>query len=150
MSSQHLIKSGTQENMIMIFKKAIPEDLRLLPNKDYNLAGQFIGVNKTEFNTPNQPMCRFWIPEIEYHRAESAARCSYGANRSTAAKHSKVEHDPNNPLHYLSGPREHTPSPIDYEILKPFFCWLPTKLIKKTFENSTQYGTLPQSEHSTV
>ena len=51
---------------------------------------------------------------------------------------------------YLFGPREHTPSPIDYEILKPFFCWLPTKLIKKTFENSTQYGTLPQSEHGNL
>ena len=56
------------------FKKAIPEDLHLLPNKDYNLAGQFIGVNKTEFHNPNEPKYRFWIPEIEYHRAEIVAR----------------------------------------------------------------------------
>ena len=41
------------------FKSNIPDDLHLLPNKDYNLAGQFIGVNKTEFNRPDEPMIRF-------------------------------------------------------------------------------------------
>ena len=103
------------------FKKAIPEDLHLLPNRDYNLAGQFIGVNKTEFNQTDEPMIRFLIPETDYHRAEIAAKCSYDAKLSKAAKHSKVAHTSNSPLHCLSGPREHTPSPIDYEILKPFF-----------------------------
>ena len=89
------------------------------------------------------------IPETDYHRAEVVARCSYGAKLSKASKHSKIAHS-NSPHQYLFGPKEHTPSPIDYEILKPFFCWLPTKLIKKTFENSTQYGTLPQSEHGNL
>ena len=94
-------------------------------------------------------MFRFWIPETDYHQAEVAARCSYGVKRSKTTQ-SKAPHASNQPLHCLSGPREHAPSPIDYEILKPFFCWLPTKLIKKTFDNSTQYGTLPQSEHGNL
>ena len=104
------------------FKKAIPEDLHLLPNRDYNLAGQLIGINKTEFNSPDEPMCRFWIPETDYHQAEVVARCSYGAKLSKTAKHPKIAHASNSSHNYWFGPREHTPSPIDYEILKPFFC----------------------------
>ena len=64
--------------------------------------------------------------------SEVVARCAFGAKQTPH-------------LHCLQGPRVHTPSPVDYEIMKPFFCWIPTKLIQKTFENSTQYGTLPAS-----
>ena len=132
------------------FKSSIPDDLHLLPNTDYNMIGQFIGVNQAEFKNPDEPIVRFWIPETDYQRAEIVARCSYGAKRTKAKRTKTVEIKDDSTLHRLSGPRVHTPSPVDYELLKPFFCWLPTNLIKKTFENSTQYGTLPQSDHGNL
>eukprot|EP00980_Cylindrotheca_fusiformis_P004536 scaffold963_cov114-Cylindrotheca_fusiformis.AAC.2 len=35
----------------------------------------------------------------------------------------------------------------DYGKLRPLFSWLPTKTIKKTFENTTQYARLPAGTH---
>eukprot|EP00980_Cylindrotheca_fusiformis_P023113 scaffold10147_cov126-Cylindrotheca_fusiformis.AAC.1 len=35
----------------------------------------------------------------------------------------------------------------DYGKLRPLFGWLPTKTIKKTFENTTQYARLPAGTH---
>merc|ERR1711884_860268 len=48
------------------FKESIPQDLHLLPNKDYSMVGQFISVNKTEFMNPNEPRIKFWIPELAH------------------------------------------------------------------------------------
>ena len=59
-------------------------------------------------------------------------------------------HTPIPPLNNLKGPRIHTASKLDYDSLKPFFCWLPTNLIKKTFKNSTQYGALAKSEYGNL
>ena len=42
-------------------------------------------------------------------------------------------------------PREHTPSDIDFESMQPYFSWITTDVIKKTFQNSTQYGFMPSS-----
>jgi hypothetical protein len=33
----------------------------------------------------------------------------------------------------------------DYSNYKPYFCWLPTKVIKHTFRNTTQYARIPMS-----
>ena len=42
-------------------------------------------------------------------------------------------------------PRVYTPSTRDYDSHKPYFAWLPTKMIEATFRNSTQYGFMPTS-----
>ena len=42
-------------------------------------------------------------------------------------------------------PRTSTPSNIDYEAFKPYFAFLPTDIIKLTFNNTTQYGRMPAS-----
>jgi hypothetical protein len=37
---------------------------------------------------------------------------------------------------------------IDYAMYRPYlFAWLPTKIIKKTFENTTQHASLPMSTY---
>jgi hypothetical protein len=43
--------------------------------------------------------------------------------------------------HY--GPRKILETPRDYDALRPRFAWLPTDIIKKTFEVTTQYGWMP-------
>ena len=42
-------------------------------------------------------------------------------------------------------PRARTPNQQDYERMRPYFAWLPTKMIKETFKNSTQYRFMPAS-----
>jgi len=42
-------------------------------------------------------------------------------------------------------PRVHIPVAQDFARLKRFFAWIPSKLIEKTFQNSTQYGYMPHS-----
>ena len=42
-------------------------------------------------------------------------------------------------------PRIHTPHKTDYKKLQPYFAWFPIKMIKETFQNSTQYGFMPSS-----
>ena len=59
-------------------------------------------------------------------------------------------HTPVPSLNNLKGPRIHTASKLDYDSLKPFFCWLPLDLIKKKFENSTQYGAIAKSQHGNL
>ena len=41
------------------------------------------------------------------------------------------------------GPKKIAPSDQDYGALKPWFAWLPVKIIKKTFSETTQYAQLP-------
>jgi hypothetical protein len=45
------------------------------------------------------------------------------------------------PSHH--GPRRVSEAPHDYDALHPRFTWLPTDIIKKTFEVTTQYAWLP-------
>jgi hypothetical protein len=42
-------------------------------------------------------------------------------------------------------PRIIEPKEPDYETLRPFFGWLPTDTIKRTFEVTTQYARMPMS-----
>ena len=109
------------------------------------MTGQFIGVNKTEFVNPDEPR----IKELDYHQAEATARCAYNSHLKKATDPLDI-HTPIPSLNNLKGPWIHTASSLDYYSLKPFFCWLPTNLIKKTFENSTQYGALAKSEHENL
>jgi hypothetical protein len=41
------------------------------------------------------------------------------------------------------GPRKVLETPRDYDALHPRFAWLPTNIIKKTFEVTTQYAQMP-------
>jgi hypothetical protein len=55
-----------------------------------------------------------------------------------------VDTDPNvdtHPSHH--GPRKVLEAPHDYDALRPHFAWLPTNIIKKTFEVTTQYARMP-------
>jgi hypothetical protein len=45
------------------------------------------------------------------------------------------------PSHH--GPRKVSEAPRDYDALHPRFAWLPTDIIKKTFEVTTQYAQMP-------
>jgi hypothetical protein len=40
-------------------------------------------------------------------------------------------------------PRIIEPKEPDYETLRPYFGWLPTDTIKRTFEVTTQYARMP-------
>ena len=113
------------------------------------MAGQFIGINKTEFVNPGEPRIKFWVPELDYHQAEATVRCAYNSHLKKATNPLDI-HTPIPPLNNLKGPRIHTASKLDYDSLKPFFCWLPADLIKKTFENSTQFGAIAKSEHGNL
>ena len=44
-------------------------------------------------------------------------------------------------------PRTHAPTDIDYEKLVGNFCWLPKKIIEKTFEVTTQFAKMPASSN---
>jgi hypothetical protein len=39
------------------------------------------------------------------------------------------------------------PATIDFASYRPYFAWLPTDIIKKTFENTTQHASLPMSTY---
>jgi hypothetical protein len=41
------------------------------------------------------------------------------------------------------GPRTVVEAPRDYDALRPHFAWLPTDIIKKTFDVTTQYARMP-------
>jgi hypothetical protein len=42
-----------------------------------------------------------------------------------------------------AGPRKVSEAPHDYDALRPHFAWLPTDIIKKTFDVTTQYAWMP-------
>jgi hypothetical protein len=55
-----------------------------------------------------------------------------------------VDTDPNadtRPSHHV--PCKVSEAPHDYDALRPRFAWLPTDIIKKTFEVTTQYAWMP-------
>ena len=105
-----------------------PQDLHLLPYDEYNVKGDLIKLNSLDIG--------FWRSEHEYLRDETVARC---------ANTSKCMFAYDNELDVTPNPRTHKPIERDFEALKPKFAWMPTKMIKKTFENSTQYGHIPHS-----
>jgi hypothetical protein len=54
---------------------------------------------------------------------------------------------PTRDLMYEIHEREIKPATIDYQRLRPYFAWLPTEIIKKTFENTTQHASMPMSTY---
>ena len=38
----------------------------------------------------------------------------------------------------------------DFTALKPYFAWMPTKMVKNTYTNSTQYGYIPTHEEGNI
>ena len=153
-----------------------PDQLHMLPHKDYDLKGEYIRTNTTiltnnhddlrkqghiQFTdyievdgipTPaiqssletnqhdSQPDFQFWIDSTDYEHSETIARCmKFGLQQ-----YQSIDiYDTN--VVSSSKPRIHTPSKRDYTKLKPYFSWLPTKLIEATFKHSTQYGYMPTS-----
>jgi transposase InsO family protein len=69
-------------------------------------------------------------------------RCVFRANAhryvcsvtTYPAAHSRPNHH---------GPRTVAEAPRDYDALRPRFAWLPTNIIKKTFDITTQYARMP-------
>ena len=83
-----------------------------------------------------------------YDLESTIDRCVYRANlhRFVQATDTDVNAtDPTIANHH--GPRKVTPTPRDYEQLRPMFAWLPDKVIEKTFGCTTQYARMP---HNTV
>jgi hypothetical protein len=69
-------------------------------------------------------------------------RCVFWANAHRYV--CNVDTDPNadtRPSHH--GPRKVSEAPRDYDALRPHFAWLPTVIINKTFEVTTQYARMP-------
>ena len=117
------------------YKAANPINLHLLPHDDYNVEGEYIGVHHNESNTANVPL---WMDNQEFVHNETVARCSRSSNhKNICAYDTTIKTSPQ--------PRLHMATDRDYEKLKPYFAWIPTKLIKRTFMNSTQYGFMPVS-----
>jgi hypothetical protein len=50
-------------------------------------------------------------------------------------------------LLYQVHKRKVQPAIVDYARLRPYFAWLPTEIVKKTFENTSQHATLPMSTY---
>ena len=133
------------------FASANPPNLHLLPHDDYNAHGEYIGANVTEVGNPQDvssqaPNIEFWIDDREYRKHETVARCMYDAQRGQPTDYDASLLQVHERNFVATGePRTHIPTKMDYESLKPFFAWIPTHMIKKTFQNSTQYGYAPSS-----
>jgi hypothetical protein len=69
-------------------------------------------------------------------------RCVFRANAHCYVCSANADPDADTrPSHY--GPRKISETPRDYDALRPRFAWLPTDIIKKTFEVTTQYARMP-------
>jgi hypothetical protein len=69
-------------------------------------------------------------------------RCVFRANAHHYVCSSNADPDDNtHPSHH--GPRKISEAPRDYDALRARFAWLPTDIIKKTFEVTTQYARMP-------
>lgn len=109
------------------------------------------GTDTAEPSLPTIPTqtLRFWIPPLEFTRAETITRCINATHFSPIQDISNrlFDHEISvfRAIHNGGIPRTHVPSATDFEALKPYFSWLPTKIIRHTFDNSTQYGYMPSS-----
>jgi hypothetical protein len=69
-------------------------------------------------------------------------RCVFRANAHRYVCSANADPDKDTrPSHH--GPREVLEAPRDYDALRPRIAWLPTDIIKKTFEVTTQYARMP-------
>jgi hypothetical protein len=69
-------------------------------------------------------------------------RCVFQANAHRYVCSINADPDADNcPSHH--GPCKISETPPDYDALCPRFAWLPTDIIKKTFEVTTQYARMP-------
>jgi hypothetical protein len=69
-------------------------------------------------------------------------RCVFRANAHHYVCSANADPDEDTrPSHH--GPRKILEAPRDYDALRPHFAWLPTDIIKKTFEVTTQYAQMP-------
>eukprot|EP00532_Pseudo-nitzschia_australis_P001585 CAMPEP_0168196100 /NCGR_PEP_ID=MMETSP0139_2-20121125/20298_1 /TAXON_ID=44445 /ORGANISM="Pseudo-nitzschia australis, Strain 10249 10 AB" /LENGTH=564 /DNA_ID=CAMNT_0008120177 /DNA_START=193 /DNA_END=1883 /DNA_ORIENTATION=+ len=95
---------------------------------------------------------KFWVPDHEYSHTETIARCIHTAMLPFSTDFDRLvsemkleDYDDTIPIHTASAPRAHIAAPRDYKKLQPYFAWLPTHIIQRTFENTTQYGFMPSS-----
>jgi hypothetical protein len=69
-------------------------------------------------------------------------RCVFQANAHHYVCSANTDPDADTcPSHH--GPHKVSEAPHDYDALHPRFAWLPTNIIKKTFEVTTQYARMP-------
>jgi hypothetical protein len=69
-------------------------------------------------------------------------RCVFRANAHRYVCSANADPDTDtHPRHH--GPHEVSEAPRDYDALRPRFAWLPTDIIKKTFEVTTQFAQMP-------
>ena len=128
------------------YKQVKEQNLHLLPHDEYNVKGEYIGVHRTDVSYHNKQM-ETWVDQHEYQLSETVARCIHGVRNDSRTDSILVnEYE----LQANSNPRTHIPNEQDYKKLQPYFAWIPTKLIKHTFSNSTQYGFMPTSPNGNL
>ena len=159
-----------------ILEDDLPKDLHKLPHKDYDLTGENVhehnfeslAVNRhAEFtervyvdnmanssigsctNNPDKvdtpKEIEFWMNESDYKHHEVINQCV-----KIATTNNQDYMTFNLDVTATDAPRIHTPAKRDYAKLKPYFSWIPTKLIELTFRNSTQYRYMPVSPDGRV
>ena len=143
-----------------------PDSLHMLPHPDYDLSGEPIEVNNSTISSfqPTQEVniipsqrtnleysalyktkpYNHWVNEVNHRHNEIISRCIKAAQSVVLQEKFNIS---GTDQHLLRSdqPRVHTPNGIDYNKLRPYFSWIPTKLIQETFRNSTQFGFLPSS-----
>jgi hypothetical protein len=129
------------------YKIANPENLHLLPTEEYDVKGEFIGANNTNVETTAQQDVEFWLSEAAYLHAESVDRCIHGSQDKHILDHRTDDayEAYGTDIYARQEPRTHQANKQDYEGMRPYFAWIPSKLIEHTFKNSTQYGYMPAS-----
>ena len=125
------------------YKVAKPQRLDLLPYDEYDVKGDYIGANSTDINQAPD----FWIHDNTYKRNEYVSRC---VHLTRTRSHSRTNDSNEDEVLANQNPRTHEPTEQDYKAMKPYFAWMPTNIIKATFQNSTQYGFMPTSEEGNL
>jgi hypothetical protein len=116
----------------------------LTPNM-YTPTGQIlVHENDVFFDTPGDEVF------VDAHSNEhndtdvdiEADHCVFRANAHRYVCNANADPDADTrPSHH--GPRKVLETPRDYDALRPRFAWLPTDIITKTFEVTTQYAWMP-------
>ena len=92
------------------------------------------------------------LPEMDYdipfdqtgeylHTHELAASCTTVEN--TYSMFSSIVQDAGDLIEATTEARQHSPSSVDFAALQPKFAWLPTDVIKATFDKTTQFCRCP-------